>query len=160
MKISIVYHSKSGNTKKMAELVAEGVKAVENVEVKLMSVDDYDAAYINESQAVIFGSPIYSSSLSWQMKQFFDTAPLNLSGKLGAVFTTSDYVGGGDSIGEIVMITAMLVRAMVIYSGGVFEGQPHTHIGATAIKDGDEWQQNRMKVFGQRIAIKAKELFS
>ncbi len=159
MKVSIIYHSQTGNTQKMAELIAEGVQSVEGTEVKLMEVDKYDAEYIKESDAVIFGSPIYSASLSWKMKQFFDTAPLNLSGKLGGVFTTSDYVGGGDSIGELVMITAMLVRAMLIYSGGVFEGQPHTHIGATAIKDGDEWQKDRAKIFGERIANKAKELF-
>ncbi len=160
MKISIIFHSETGHTKEMASIIANGIKSEGDITVKEMHVDQLDHKFINESQAILFGTPIYSSSMSWKMKQFFDTAPLNMKDKLGAVFSTSDHVGGGDSIGELMMIAAMLVRSMVVYSGGVFEGQPHTHLGATAIKCGDDGQKNRAEIFGQRIAKKTLELFN
>ena len=72
MKIAVIYHSVSGNTKKQADLVAEGVRSISGVEVKTMSIDDADNAWIEESDAVIFGSPCYEGSCSWQMKKYLD----------------------------------------------------------------------------------------
>ena len=44
--IHVIYHSDTGNTRKLAELVAEGAKAVEGADVKLVMASqiDYDAA--------------------------------------------------------------------------------------------------------------------
>ena len=39
-KVLIVYFSRSGNTEKMAELIAEGVKMEKDVEVELKSAKD------------------------------------------------------------------------------------------------------------------------
>jgi len=39
-KVLIIYYSRSGSTEKMAELIAEGVKRVRNVEVNVKAVQD------------------------------------------------------------------------------------------------------------------------
>lgn len=85
MKIAIVYYSKSGNTQKVADLVAEGAKKIEKVEVKSMSIEAIDDDFLTEAKAVIFGSPTIAGTFAGQLKQWLDTAK-NVGGKLGAVF--------------------------------------------------------------------------
>ena len=73
-KIAIVYHSGYGHTKRMAEAVAEGAKG------ELITVDA--EGNITEAQwttlaaadAIIFGSPTYMGSVSWQFKKFADAS--------------------------------------------------------------------------------------
>jgi NAD(P)H dehydrogenase (quinone) len=159
MRFSIIYHSVTGNTKKLAELIAEGIKKEGDFEIRLMSVDDIDEKFVESSQVVLFGCPTYAASLSWQMKKFFDTVSVKLAGKLGGVFATQNYVGGGAGFAELAMISAMLVKGMLIYSGGCANGNPYIHYGVTTIKDGDEWHRERAVIYGRRMASKAKEIF-
>lgn len=159
MKIAIVYFSKSGNTQKVADLIAEGAKKIEKVDVKSMSVEEIDNEFLTEAKAVIIGSPTIAGTYAWQLKQWLDTAK-NVGGKLGAVFATANYIGGGAEMAEISMIAEMLVKGMLVYSSGVAEGQPFIHYGAVCIKDGDDGQKERAKIFGERIAKKAAELFN
>ena len=49
VKISIIYHSETGNTKQQAELIAEGAKRVEGAEVRLMSIEKPDNDWIKDS---------------------------------------------------------------------------------------------------------------
>ncbi|AET67935.1 multimeric flavodoxin WrbA [Desulfosporosinus orientis DSM 765] len=159
MKIAIVYFSTTGNTQKVADLIAEGAMKVENVDVKSMSVEEIDNEFLTEAKAVIFGSPTIAGTFAWQLKQWLDTSK-NVGGKLGAVFATANYVGGGAEVAEIAMIAEMLVKGMLVYSSGVAEGQPFIHYGPVCIKDGDDGQKERAKIFGERIARKAAELFN
>jgi NAD(P)H dehydrogenase (quinone) len=159
MKIAIVYHSESGNTEKVAQIIAEGARMNDLLDVRTMSLESLDEAFVSESHAVIFGCPTYCGSFSWQMKKWFDTTSMNLAGKLGGVFATENYLGGGADVAELSLIGHLLVRGMLAYSAGVSKGQPFTHFGAVTVKTGDDWQQNRARLFGQRIAEKALELF-
>jgi len=159
MKIAILYHSETGNTAKIAEFIAEGAKSVNDADVKTMSLDAIDAEFVTAAQCVIFGCPTYAGSMSWQMKKFLDTTNLKLADKLGGVFATGDYLGGGTELAELTMISGMLVRGMIVYSAGFTRGNPLTHFGAVAIKSGDEPQRERARIFGARMAQKANELF-
>lgn len=78
---------------------------------------------------------------------------------MGAVFATANYVGGGAEVAELAMISELLVKGMLVYSSGVAEGQPFIHYGPVCIKEGDEGQKERAKIFGERIARKTAELF-
>lgn len=160
MKIAIVYYSKTGNTKKVAEIIAEGANIVENVEVKCMSIEEIDNEFLMEAKTIIFGSPTITGSFSWQIKQWLDTVrTVKFGGKLGAVFATANYVGGGAEVAELAMIAELLVKGMLVYSSGVAEGQPFIHYGPVCIQEGDEGQKERAKIFGERIAKKTVELF-
>lgn len=45
MKATVLYHSKSGNTQKMAEIIIQGMMSMEGVEAKAFSIDDIDSVW-------------------------------------------------------------------------------------------------------------------
>jgi len=159
LKIAIIYHSESGNTAGVAQIIAEGARISDAVEVQVMSIQQVDKAFVEEARAVILGTPTYAGTFSWQIKQWLDTSQVKLADKLGGVFATENYMGGGADVAELSLIGHLLVKGMVVYSAGASRGQPYTHYGAVTIKAGDEAQQERARVFGRRIAEKALELF-
>lgn len=160
IKVAIVYHSETGNTQKMAELVKKGCDNVEGVESKTMSIDDMDLVYIAGSEAVIFGCPTYEGTASWQMKKALDTISVELAGKLGGVFASQNWPGGGGAdFTEMTLIAGMLVRGMMIYSGGITQGQPFLHFGAVSEKGPKGIYEKRCIKLGENIANKAKELW-
>ena len=78
--IAVIYHSETGNTRQMADLVREGCESVAGVEARCMPVENVDEEFVSGAAAVIFGSPTYEGSCSWQMKEYLDTQPQGLGG--------------------------------------------------------------------------------
>ncbi len=160
MKISIVYYSKTGKTKTMAEETAKGMRDVAGVEVQLFDLDHIDMDFFNESKAVVFGTPTYYANNCWQIKKWFDEgSAYNLAGKLGAAFATANVQQGGGSVAITTLIQHMMVKGMLVYSGGTANGQPFIHLGAVGLRDTFEQDKAMFQVFGQRIAAKTVELF-
>jgi NAD(P)H dehydrogenase (quinone) len=159
MKASIIFHSETGNTKAVAEHVAEGIRRVDGVDVRIMPIDAVDKDFAADSRLVVLGTPTYGGTYSWQMKTWLHKGGVKLAGKLGGVFATENFIGGGADFAEMILVGEMLVRGMVVYSGGAACGHPFTHFGAIAIKDGDDAQKERARIFGERLAAKATELF-
>ena len=98
-KIAIVYHSGYGHTKRMAESVATGAGA------ELVAIDaegnltEAQWATLGAADAVIFGSPTYMGSVSWQFKKFADASSKPWftqawKNKIGAGFTNSATMNG------------------------------------------------------------------
>jgi multimeric flavodoxin WrbA len=98
-KIAVVYHSGYGHTLRMAQAVAEGAGA------ELVPVDEQ--GLITEAQwetlagadAIIFGSPTYMGSVSWQFKRFADASSKawftqSWKNKIAAGFTNSASMNG------------------------------------------------------------------
>ncbi|MFH0964544.1 MAG: flavodoxin domain-containing protein [Planctomycetota bacterium] len=161
MKVAILYHSETGNTAKMAELVREGCERVSGVEARSMPIEKVDEGFVEASSAVILGSPTYEGTCSWQMKRFLDSGPKGLAGKLGGVFVSQNWPGGGGaSFAEMTIIAGMLVLGMVVYSGGISRGLPYLHFGAVSRKGPNEdLYRDRCVKLGENIATKALELF-
>ena len=160
MKITIAYYSRGGRTKAMAEKIAEGVRSVEGMQVGVFAIDEIDLDFLAASDAFIIGTPVYYSSTVWQIKKWFDESRnIPLAGKLGAVFATADYGQGGAANALTTILTHMMVKGMVVYSGGGAYGQPIIHQGAVALKDTLEKDSEMFPIFGKRIAQKAQELF-
>lgn len=159
MKIAIVYHSESGNTQRVADLIAEGARTADGVEARCMKIDAVDEAFLAEARALVVGCPVYAGTCSWQIKRWLDTTARGLAGKLGAVFATENYIGGGAEAAELIVVAGLLVRGCLVYAAGASEGRPYTHFGAVAIRDGDEEQKERARIFGGRVARKALELW-
>jgi NAD(P)H dehydrogenase (quinone) len=99
-KIVIIYHSGYGHTAKHAEAVAKGAKA------ELVAIDAQgnltDAQWdtVSKADAIIFGSPTYMGSVSWQFKKFTDDTSHRIWGKqlwrnkIFAGFTNSAAMNG------------------------------------------------------------------
>ncbi len=159
MKIAIVYFSKSGKTRQMAEAVASGVEKVPEAEAALFDLDHIDYGYIAQSRAVIFGTPTYYANLCWQMKKWFDEAyKCDLSGKLGAAFATADYPQGGADVALLTLHQHMLVKGMMVYSGGAAVGKPFLHLGAVAYRENFETSKPLFEVLGERVALQAAKI--
>ena len=161
MNIAVIYHSVSGNTKKQAELVAEGARSVTGIDVKIMSIDKPDNSWIEESHGVIFGCPTYEGSCSWQMKKYLDTPEVNFEGKLAGFFSSQNWPGGGGAdFAEMTMIAAALVHGMLVYSGGTSKGYPPLHFGAVSHKSPtSDIDRKRALKLGENIAFMAQRLF-
>jgi NAD(P)H dehydrogenase (quinone) len=137
------------------------VRSVDGVEVKLMTAEEPDNDWLASSRAVIFGCPTYWGGVSWQLKKFFDTTNVALSGKLTGFFATMHWPsGGGAELTLMQMSASALVHGMLVYSGGVKSGMPPTHFGAVAEKTPVEGlDRSRAIKLGKVIAEKAVELF-
>lgn len=161
MNITILYHSESGNTEEVAGIIKSGCNKIEGIKAEVMSIKDADVEFINSSEAIILGSPTYTGNMSWQLKSFLDkNSKINYKGKLGAVFATENFIGGGADSALISMLSHLLVKGMVVYSAGASEGKPYTHFGAVCIQAGNKEQRARAEIFGERIAKKTVELFA
>jgi multimeric flavodoxin WrbA len=72
--ILVVYYSGSGNTKQMAERVAEGAAADKRHAVKVVPVTELDMNEFAAAAGYALGSPDYFTYMAGQMKTFFDRA--------------------------------------------------------------------------------------
>ncbi len=96
-KILVVYYSEKGNTKAMAEAVAEGAETVVGPEVQIKRTQDTTVADLIDAQGIAFGTPDHFSYMDGTLKVLFDRAWLQrkqLYGKVWAAFSS----GGIDGI--------------------------------------------------------------
>ena len=73
-KIVIVFHSGYGHTVKQAEAVARGSNGTLIAIDSEGNIKDSQWTLLNEADAIIFGSPTYMGSVSWQFKKFADAS--------------------------------------------------------------------------------------
>lgn len=93
-KILVLYYSRTGNTEKMANAVAEGARAVQGAEVKL----DFHTTpeELASFDAVAIGTPTYHHDMSSDVKTLFEEAAVknvNLKDKVGAAFGSYGWSG-------------------------------------------------------------------
>ena len=98
-KVLIAYESETGNTKQMAEYIAEGIRS---------SGHDADVKRLNEINsekelegydAYLFGSPTHNLDMIDTMKTFLSMARnVNLYGKVGGAFGSYTYSGQAPKI--------------------------------------------------------------
>lgn len=72
VKILIVYHSQSGNTRKMAEAVAHGAGEIEGVTVSLKKAGEVTDEDLIDCDGLVLGSPEYFGYMSGAVKDLFD----------------------------------------------------------------------------------------
>jgi flavodoxin len=106
-KVLVAYYSQGGNTQKMAELIAEGVRFSGQQAFARSISEIKNSADIKDYDGYIIGSPTYLQDLPQPMKQFFSIIrDLNPSGCLVGSFSsyTHDvaYTAGGQAA-EIIM---------------------------------------------------------
>lgn len=163
MKMAVIYHSVTGNTKRMGEIIAEAMSSTGGVVARIYPIEAVDADFVKESQCVIFGSPIYAAHITGQMMNFLlgEAGKLELAGKLVGAYTTAQYVHGGGDLGIREILDHCMVMGALVYSGGRSQGKPVIHLGPVAIDNTMDITQfdDTFKIYGKRMADKAKELF-
>lgn len=162
MKMTVLYHSKSGNTKQMAEVIVDGMASVEGVEAKAFSIEEIDETWVKESKCVVLGTPTYMAGVCTAVTEWLQGPCMKygLAGKIGGAFATADYIHGGGDMAVQTILKNMLVQGMLAYSAGGACGKPVIHLGPVAIsKDLADYEET-FKLYGQRMATKTVELFS
>ena len=86
-KVAIVYWSGTGNTEAMANAVAEGAKA-QGAEATLFSTGEFDAALMDNFDAVAFGCPAMGAEVleEGEFEPMFSACEAKLAGKKIALF--------------------------------------------------------------------------
>jgi flavorubredoxin len=91
-RIMIVYETKYGNTKLVAETIAEGLREVEGTEVVVSELKEVDLNKMPDYDAILVGSPNHVGGPTWGIKKFIGKlGKLPLEGKIFAAFDT--YLG-------------------------------------------------------------------
>jgi multimeric flavodoxin WrbA len=110
MKIIIVYHSRSGHTKAVAEHIAKGALQQTN-DVVLIPVQEAHTrlSEFEEADAVVFGSPTYFGNVSADFKKFMEATGgiwfnQQWKDKLAAGFTNSSS-RNGDKLHTLVSLS-------------------------------------------------------
>jgi len=142
--ILVVYYSRYGATKNMANLIARGINSVSGIEAKLRTVPPVSATPEATTAAVpsdgdpyvtlenlkncaglAMGSPTRFGNMAAPLKYFIDsTSSLwlsgDLSGKPASVFSSSASIHGGQ---ETTLISMMLP---LMHHGALIVGIPYT----------------------------------
>jgi multimeric flavodoxin WrbA len=98
-KIYIVYYSKSGNTRKLAETILESFSNFEadGVDIELMNAKELDIEALKSAEGYIIGTPNYFSAPSGYIKIFFDELYIHRATLKGRpVFYFITHGGSGD----------------------------------------------------------------
>lgn len=152
--ILVLYYSRHGAVKQMAQHVARGVESVANVEAKLRtvppvsptteavepSVPDSGAPYVTlddlkNCDGLLLGSPTRFGNMAAPLKYFIDqTSGLWLAGNLvnkpAAVFSSTSTLHGGQ---ETTLLSMMLP---LLHLGFVIAGIPYTEPDLNTTKSG------------------------
>ena len=167
VKLSVVFDTRTGNTRQAAEWIAEGMKRA-GAEVRCFTIDSVDMDYVKESCGVVFGSPTYSALMTADLRSWLqeNAQNLKLGGKLGGAFATQQYSHGGAELVIQSLLELELVYGMVCYSSGSAQGWPVIHIGPVGINANKESfsslenYREYFQIYGERFAKKAAELFA
>ncbi len=155
-KIIVIYYSQTGNTKKMAELITEGAKK-EGVEAIVKDIKDVNVSELLNYEGIILGSPTYYGTMAYQIKKLLDDSVKfhsKLEGKVGAAFSSSANIAGGNETTILDILNAMLIHGMIIQ--GDSQGD---HYGPVAIGAPDNRSTKECLRLGSRVAKLVSKLF-
>ena len=152
--VLVLYYSRHGATKKMAELVARGVESVSGIEARLRTVPEVSevcestansipesgAPYVTLEElgncsALAMGSPTRFGNMAAPLKYFLEkTTEHWFSGALvdkpAAVFTSTSSMHGGQETTLLTMMIPLLHQGMLIM------GLPYTESDLLSTKTG------------------------
>ena len=123
-RVTVVYHSGYGHTQRMAQAVAEGANA------ELIAIDaegNLPAGgweQLKAADAIIFGTPTYMGSVSWQFKKFADASSKpwyaqEWKDKVAAGFTNSAGMNGDKQGTLTTLFTLAMQHGMIWVSQGL-----------------------------------------
>ena len=116
--IVVVFHSGYGHTQRLGQAVAEGANA------QMLEIDadgNLPAGaweQLDEATAIVFGSPTYMGSVSWQFKKFADASSKpwyaqKWKDKVAGGFTTSSGMDGDKQSTLVTLFTLAMQHGML-----------------------------------------------
>lgn len=155
-RVLVIYDSRTGNTEKMANAVAEGARSIDGTEVVVRTVDKAKVDDLLGFDAIILGSPTYYGNVSGKLKEFIDkTYKIHgkLEGKVGGAFTSSGGTASGAETTNLAILHALLVHGMVVQGRS-----DDKHYGPAAVESPKKEETEFCKELGRRVATLAGKL--
>jgi len=139
----VIYESHTGNTRRMAQAVAEGAREVEGIQVTLKRVGEANVEELADAEAIILGSPTRNTKVPAAMSQFLKRMEeVPLRGKMGAAF--GSYGWSGEAVG--------LIRSAVTRQGLRVPGA-----GVRAKRTPDQGALEKCRALGTGVATRLVE---
>jgi NAD(P)H dehydrogenase (quinone) len=160
MKVLVLYYSKGGNTRQLAEAVAEGAGQVDGVEVALRHTKDVTRDEFAAADGLIAGSPVYFGTMAAELKQVLDDfvgVRRKMENKIGAAFATAGDASGGKETTMMSIIQALLIYGMIIV------GDPLSatgHYGTSCVGAPDQKTAENGRQLGRRVAETVRKMNS
>ncbi len=167
VKITIIYDTRTGNTEKMAQAVAEGAREPQeygDIKVVVKHVDNAVGEDLL-SEGVIVGSPTYCGLMTYKLKEFFDTntgiAWGKVNGRVGAAFSSSGGLGGGNEMAVLSILNVLLNYGYMVFGIPQYSGKGVTaHYGAVAIGTPQALELKACKMLGKQMAEYVGRMFA
>lgn len=180
--VSIVYHSGTGHTAEMARAVADGLRSAGGVAVAMHRIVDQDfngsrwsneevLRQLDESDAIIFGSPTYMGSVSAQLKAFMDATSSRCPArrwvdKIAAGFTVSAHASG-DKLNMLVTCSVFAMQHGMLWVGvadgsslGIFYGAAGRATNEPVSEMPSAEDKSTGEHLGRRVALLTGRLYS
>jgi NAD(P)H dehydrogenase (quinone) len=160
MQVLIIYYSKTGHTKRLAEEIAKGVGEVEGVACYVKSAAEVTKDDFVAADGVIAGSPVYFGTMAAELKAVFDQfvgVRKKMEGKIGAAFATSGDPSGGKETTLMSIIQALLIYGMIVV-GDPLDATGHYGVSCVGAPDRDA--SMNAALLGKRAASLVKKLKS
>jgi NAD(P)H dehydrogenase (quinone) len=157
MQVLVLYYSKGGNTKKLAEIVAGGVEST-GVKAVLKNTEEVTKDDFLNSGGVVAGSPVYFGVMAADLKRVFDEfvgTRKKMENKVGAAFATGGHHTGGKETTIFSILQCMLIYGMIVV------GDPMSatgHYGVACLGAPDEKAKDEGFKVGVRVAELCKRL--
>lgn len=157
MQVLVLYYSKGGNTKKVAEEVVRGVESM-GVKAVLKNTGEVTKEDFVEADGVIAGSPVYFGVMAWELKKVFDEfvgVRKKMENKVGAAFATGGHQSGGKETTIFSILQCLLIYGMAVV------GDPMSasgHYGVACVGAPDKQAVDYAFKLGARVAELSKRL--
>ncbi len=158
MDVLVLYYSKGGNTRKLAQIIAEGVESVPGAKAVLKSSQEVTKDDFVNCAGIIAGSPVYFGALAADLKRVFDEfvgVRKKMENKVGAAFATSGDPSGGKETTMLSIIQCLLIYGMIVV------GDPLAatgHYGVACVGAPDEKIAENGRKLGKRVAELCKKM--
>ena len=156
-KILVLFHSRGGNTAKMADFIAEGARSIPDTEVRVRNVDDAVPEDVAWCEGIAVGSPTNMGLISWPLKRFWDETMcdhwMKVDGKIACAFSSSGGWGGGSELACQSILTVLLNFGFLVFGVTDYVSKLGTaHYGAVSVREPrtDE-QQDACRILGKRL---------
>ncbi len=170
VRVLVAYHSRRGNTEKMAKGVAEGARRVAGAAVVLKRVEEVTKDDLESAHALILGSPTYYANIPGTMKTAIDDwawkMKVDFTDKVGGAFATGGGQVGGKEHVVVSLLLFMLSNRMVV-AGPLYQGRDEKDIwgepGSAAMTGPldpgvSEQELDAARRLGERVAGVAKKM--
>ena len=156
--ILILYYSKTGNTKKMAEFIKEGACSIPENEIRLKSLEEATSKDVLWCHGIALGAPTHIGTVPWKMVKWWDENSSDfwqkIDGKFGCVFSSSGGWGGGNELTCQGLLKILMNFGIMVFGLPDYTGPDMTlHYGSVcAGEPKDEAIIESCKRLGRRLA--------